>query len=191
MLLLALADGARATIFRRSSTAGYQPFPPNRMPGWDWWRTYPWSPYNYGRNPYNPAWYPYPPTYTYPVYPPYPPPPPGYDPGSPPPAMYPTHQGPTVLLPHPTGAIRVPPANAAVLQIRVPDAYAQVLFDGEKTSSNGTTRYYVTPDLQAGKDYHYTVTATWQRDGQTVKQDRQVKVAPGMTSVVDFTRPAP
>ena len=38
----------------------YQPiFPPNRMPGWDWWRTYPWSPYNYGRNPYNPAWYPW------------------------------------------------------------------------------------------------------------------------------------
>jgi hypothetical protein len=25
------------------------------MFGWDWWRTCPWSPYNYGRNPYNPA----------------------------------------------------------------------------------------------------------------------------------------
>src|SRR5262249_16821641 len=34
-------------------------YPPNRMPGWDWWRIYPWSPYNYGRNPYNPAWFPY------------------------------------------------------------------------------------------------------------------------------------
>jgi hypothetical protein len=35
-------------------------FPPNRLPGWDWQRTYPWSPYNYGRNRYNPAVFPYP-----------------------------------------------------------------------------------------------------------------------------------
>jgi hypothetical protein len=43
----------------------YRPnFPPNRMPGWDWWRIYPWSPYDYGRKPYNPAWYP--PGYLYP-----------------------------------------------------------------------------------------------------------------------------
>src|SRR5690242_7879237 len=39
---------------------------PRHMPGWDWWRTYPWSPYNYGRNPYNPIVFPY----AYPV--PYP-----------------------------------------------------------------------------------------------------------------------
>jgi hypothetical protein len=50
------------------------------MYGWDWWRTYPWSPYNYGRNPYNPAVLPYPyvvpnryPIYNpYPIYSPYP-----------------------------------------------------------------------------------------------------------------------
>ena len=44
-----------------------------RMPGWDWWRTYPWSPYNAWKNPY---WYPpynhnypYPPDAAYPVFP--------------------------------------------------------------------------------------------------------------------------
>jgi hypothetical protein len=36
------------------------PVVPSPMPGWDWWRIYPWSPYNYGRNPYNPIIYPYP-----------------------------------------------------------------------------------------------------------------------------------
>lgn len=41
------------------------PAPNNRMPGWDWWRTYPYSPYNAWRNPY---WY-YP--YTPYVVPPY------------------------------------------------------------------------------------------------------------------------
>ena len=47
----------------------------DRMPGWDWWRTYPWSPYNAWKNPY---WYPpyngnypYPPDAAYP-YNPYP-----------------------------------------------------------------------------------------------------------------------
>ena len=50
-----------------------------RLPGSDWWRIYPWSPYNAWRNPY---WYPpynrdypYPPDAAYPVYP-YPVPPP-------------------------------------------------------------------------------------------------------------------
>ena len=55
------------------------PRPPVPPPGWDWWRIYPWSPYNYGRNPYNPIWiYPYP-SYRYsrtpymlPTYPSYP-----------------------------------------------------------------------------------------------------------------------
>ena len=51
-------------------------YPPNydtRMPGSDWWRIYPWSPYNAWQNPY---WYPpynrnypYPPGAAYPVYP--------------------------------------------------------------------------------------------------------------------------
>ena len=51
----------------------------NRMPGSDWWRIYPWSPYNAWNNrywypPYNPN-YPYPPDEAYPYYP-YPVPPP-------------------------------------------------------------------------------------------------------------------
>jgi hypothetical protein len=44
-----------------------------RLPGSDWWRTYPWSPYNAWRNPY---WYPpynrnypNPPDAAYPYYP--------------------------------------------------------------------------------------------------------------------------
>jgi hypothetical protein len=45
-----------------------QPMVPGRLPGWDWQRTYPWSPYNYGRNPYNPIILPYPYPYAYPPY---------------------------------------------------------------------------------------------------------------------------
>jgi hypothetical protein len=64
------------------STSKYLPQTPNTRPiGWDWWRTYPWSPYNAWRNPYwyppyNPN-YPYPPDQAYPYpYPPVPPVPP-------------------------------------------------------------------------------------------------------------------
>ena len=53
--LIALLSGLAVLLLAGSCHAQYRggvrPFPPNRMPGWDWWRTYPWSPYNYGRNP--------------------------------------------------------------------------------------------------------------------------------------------
>ena len=34
--------------------APFRPASNRIVPGSDWWRIYPWSPYNYGRNPYNP-----------------------------------------------------------------------------------------------------------------------------------------
>jgi uncharacterized protein (TIGR03000 family) len=198
--LLALPDRADAAPFRGRFYRGpvgpvYRP--PVRMPGWDWWRIYPWSPYNYGRNPYNPAWYPYPVYNPYPVY--YSQPYPVYTPaptmyaGQMNPqdgAMYPTSQGEPVVLPHPSGEVRVPPPDAAVIRVRVPDANAKVQFDGVNTYTEGTVRYYVTPSLPGGKDLNYKVTASWDRNGEKVTRDRQIKVAPGHTTVVDFTAPA-
>lgn len=52
-------------IVNRPATPAYRPVVNpvnNRMPGWDWWRTYPWSPYNAYRNPY--WYYPYTPYVT-------------------------------------------------------------------------------------------------------------------------------
>ena len=76
-LLFALLSGLALLVPAGPGHAQYRvgrraAFPPNRMPGWDWWRIYPWSPYNYGRNPYNPAWVPYPYYAPYPYYTPYP-----------------------------------------------------------------------------------------------------------------------
>ena len=159
----------------------YQPnFPPNRMPGWDWWRTYPWSPYNYGRNPYNPAWYP--PGYFYP---------PVYAPSAGPVYTGPTYYGVTfdaaqAPIPHPSGGNRVPPVNAAGIQLLVPDRFADFWFDGTKESSIGTDRYYVTPDLQ-GKPRQYDVKVSWKRGGQTQTEERTITVHPGKTTVVDFS----
>lgn len=60
----------RPTYYAHASTY-YRPN--HHLPGWDWRRTYPYSWYNYGRNPYNPIVVPY---YYYPQ--PYPVPVPYY-----------------------------------------------------------------------------------------------------------------
>lgn len=170
----------------------------HHMPGWDWWRTYPWSPYNAWRNPY---WYPpynnnypYAPyeanmgNYTYPYYAGgtayYS----GYSGQTPPDEGTPTEPQQRVVVPHPTGAVQTPPPNAAVVRVYLPDSFGTVMFDGQKSSSVGTTRYYVTPDLQAGKNYTYSVSATFNRNGQSVTEDRSITVAPGHTTVVDFNK---
>jgi uncharacterized protein (TIGR03000 family) len=156
------------------------------MPGWDWWRIYPWSPYNYGRNPYNPIQYPY--IQPYPIYSPYPAP---YPYGNPAPDYDEPIWGAAdaqqpVLVPHPSGDMKVAPADAAVIRLYIPDRFGQVSFDGVKSSSIGTTRYYVTPDLEKEKNWQYVVKATFQKGGQTVTEERTVKVSPGKTVQVDF-----
>jgi uncharacterized protein (TIGR03000 family) len=188
VVLLTATDSAQAQVYR-----GRNPATRRIMPGSDWWRIYPWSPYNYGRNPYNPIILPYP----YP--PPYPYPNPVYSQSSytpyelrhldgPDGGLVPRGQATQVAIPHPTGELRAPPPDAGVIQVRVPDRFATILFDGEKTSSVGETRYYVTPELPAGRNGTYSITAAWKKDGEQVTKERQIKVAAGHTCVVDFTK---
>jgi uncharacterized protein (TIGR03000 family) len=186
----------RASVGRTYYRPAYNYVNSGHMPGWDWWRTYPWSSYNAWRNPY---WYPpynysypyapyeaYPSSYVYPAgdttYSS------GYSGLTPPEDGMPSAPQQRVLVPHPTGALRSPPPNAGVIRVYVPSEFATVRFDGAQSSSVGTTRYYVTPDLEAGKKYNYDISATFTRNGQPVTEDRHVTVAPGQTTVVDFNR---
>jgi uncharacterized protein (TIGR03000 family) len=145
------------------------------MPGWDWWRTYPWSPYNYGRNPYNPiivpSYYPYP--MTYPPYVPQPEPTPAVLPAAP-------------ALPTVTGPLSSPPPGTAIIRVRVPAVWAKVKFDGTDSVTSGTQRWFVTPRLGDG-GASYKVTASWTSDGRPVQATRQVRVQAGQISAVDFT----
>jgi uncharacterized protein (TIGR03000 family) len=85
--------------------------------------------------------------------------------------------------PHPTGTTNpVAPPDAALIQLQVPEKFAQVFFNGQEVFSIGTTRAYVTPELQAGT-YQYTVKATW---GQTTRE-KTIEVARGRVSELDFT----
>jgi uncharacterized protein (TIGR03000 family) len=195
---LVLAGSAQAAPPRPTPIPARPIVYPNRgmqmMPGQDWWRIYPWSAYNAWRNiywypPYN-GNYPFPPSQAYP--------------GSyMPPVIVPTTmpvpeqefpaERPAVerreetRVPHPTGALKVAPPDAAVLRVDVSDAFATVTFDGQKVSSVGTTRYYVTPTLQAGKNQQYTI-AVVNRGGQQTTLERRVDVTPGQVVTVDFAK---
>jgi uncharacterized protein (TIGR03000 family) len=174
---LVLPPHANAT-FRRIR---YRPAP-GPMPGSDWWRIYPWSPYNYGRNPYNPAIvypyvYPYVVPYPYPVYPP---------PASPPPApvVYRAASEPSV-----SGPLPSPPPGAALIRLHAPAEWAKVQFDGETTSTMGIHRTFVTPELTAGKTYRYDMTVTWTHDGKPMRVQRVVRVRAGQINEIDLSRP--
>jgi hypothetical protein len=62
MLFISLVGFVALMGFASQSSA--HPNPNGRPIGWDWWKTYPWSPYNAWKNPY---WYPpYNPNYPFP-----------------------------------------------------------------------------------------------------------------------------
>jgi len=78
--------------------------------------------------------------------------------------------------------------QSAYIDVRVPVANAQVMFDGAATNQQGTNRLFVTPALNQQGNNTYEVEARWTgQDGNAVKQTRQVKVPPGARVLVDFT----
>ncbi len=77
--------------------------------------------------------------------------------------------------------------QSARIEVLLPAPDAQVWLDGNKTSSVGAQRVFASPVLAPG-NYAYEVTAVWKQDGQDVRVVRTIQVAPGRTSVVDFTR---
>src|SRR5262249_8764270 len=125
-----------------------------------------------------PGYYGYPRYYAYPYYYPY---------------AVPVYQ-PTYVVPAPATSSATPAspasavsANAAQLQVVLPDANAEVWMQGRKMPSNGSaTRVFASPSLEPGKSYTYTVTAAWFQNGKMVKEERSVPVTAGATQVVDF-----
>jgi uncharacterized protein (TIGR03000 family) len=187
VLLLALAEPAGAAYYRPVPVrVGYRPITrQTHMPGWDWWRIYPWSPYNYGRNPYNPVRIPY--VAPYPVYTPYP----VYNP-------YPVYTPPMTTSPAmPTvpastgievsGPLSTPPPHTAIIQLRVPSTWAKVTINGQNIDSVGTSRTFVTPELSGQRSY--TVAATWTQHGRSTTIHQTVRAEPGHIVKLDFTHP--
>jgi uncharacterized protein (TIGR03000 family) len=74
------------------------------------------------------------------------------------------------------------PARITVL---VPED-AEVSFDGERTTTKGKERSFLTPPLKAGKKYYYHVRAAWNKAGKPFEDKRKVSVTAGARVKVDF-----
>lgn len=85
-----------------------------------------------------------------------------------------------------------PSTNQAMIRVTVPSPAAKVWFEGSETRQTGTERLFVSPRLEAGNAYTYTVKATWTENGREVTREKEIRVRPGQETTVAFDdRPAP
>ena len=76
------------------------------------------------------------------------------------------------------------------LRVLLPEDDAHLLIDGKKTKQTGVKRHFVSPPLEAGWTYTYTLTATWEPNNYTeIIRTRVVHVKPGQDVEVDLRKP--
>jgi uncharacterized protein (TIGR03000 family) len=76
--------------------------------------------------------------------------------------------------PRPTEADR----SRAAITVQVPQG-ATLWFDGTKTSQSGSLRSFISPPLQAGRNYAYDVRARWTENGKVREETKTVQVHAG------------
>jgi len=77
----------------------------------------------------------------------------------------------------------------ATLVVNLP-ADATLTIDGTPTTSTSSRRVFITPELDKGKKYQYTLKATAMRDGKPVQIEEPVIIRPGEESQVTLKLPA-
>lgn len=78
-----------------------------------------------------------------------------------------------------------PKEERAVLEIHCP-ADAELTLEGVKMKDTGEERRFRSPPLKAGKEYLYSLKATWKEEGKVRVVERKVEVAAGKQVVVDL-----
>ncbi len=79
-------------------------------------------------------------------------------------------------------------SNEATLIVNLPKD-ATLTIDGEATTSTSAQRVFVTPALEEGKEYEYTLKAKVERDGKVQVATAKVTIRPGQTSQVELKMP--
>jgi uncharacterized protein (TIGR03000 family) len=97
--------------------------------------------------------------------------------------------GVCTIAPQTTTALVQANDNEATIVVSLPED-AKLTIDGEQTTSTSAQRVFVSPALEQGKEYEYTLKAEVVRDGQTQIATAKVTVRPGETSKVELTMPA-
>lgn len=68
--------------------------------------------------------------------------------------------------------------NSATIVVNLP-ANARLTVDGQPTAQTSSTRTFVTPPLQPGRDFHYTFRAELNQEGRPVTATKEVTVRAG------------
>jgi uncharacterized protein (TIGR03000 family) len=90
-----------------------------------------------------------------------------------------------------SSANRPPPDNAVHLKVLVP-AGAEVWFGGNKTTGTSREREFVSPPVNPGTNYDYTVWVQWtDANGKVHNETRVLHVHANDWILVDLTAPAP
>lgn len=77
--------------------------------------------------------------------------------------------------------------NKALLKVQVPKSDARLWVQGqEMQQDSGQERSFLSPPLEPGKKYEYTVRASWMANGQEVSRERKVAVESGQQVAVFF-----
>jgi uncharacterized protein (TIGR03000 family) len=82
--------------------------------------------------------------------------------------------------------------DKATIAVNLPEG-AKLTFDDAATVSTGSDRLFITPALERGRDFHYTLEAKLTRDGKTETTSKQITVRAGEQTRVDlrFAKDAP
>ena len=88
------------------------------------------------------------------------------------------------------GRISADAVGPVQANVRLPDANAKLWIEGQEMTSQGLERAFISPPIDPGSRYVYTMRAQWSENGKTKDETRQVRVAPNDRVTVDFTAPA-
>jgi uncharacterized protein (TIGR03000 family) len=78
--------------------------------------------------------------------------------------------------------------NTAAVRVIVPAADAQVWVENDLTNQRGRERIFISPPLERGRLYHYTLKASWMENGREITREKSLPVRAGEEAVADFTR---
>lgn len=76
--------------------------------------------------------------------------------------------------------------DKALVHIRLPDPQGQVWIENVATDQRGLDRLFLSPPLEAGKRYVYTIKANWMENGQQMNQEKKVDIQAGQQALVAF-----
>jgi uncharacterized protein (TIGR03000 family) len=85
-----------------------------------------------------------------------------------------------------------PSPNQVLLNINVPDPNARLWIENqEMTAVGGPQRLFQSPPLEPGREYTYTIRASWMNNGREVSDVKKFDVRGGQTLAADFGQQRP